>query len=958
MSVFTSSPVTSFLFFLEVFTFAFCISISTASANLDSSTSGTTLPDEVFWDNDWPSDLISVSEFNRDDEEEKKILDFLPLENPHVISGQSNLNSIKDDPEKLTSIFNQKGVDEVEVKTRNGSWIGEVKLPDASQVPALSEFQLTCSSSWSVKVKYNQDKSIDVSNGNYLILAVVDDAWITKEEYNFTDNPTMSPTPSSENKGPPLLQGTVLFAQWQIIPSKHRIEGDSQPHLTAFRKTLVMCKPHNIADAESLKMTVKDANKMVVFSSSMKKPHEIPKHDGWIDLGDVDVDDIEFPTSLSDPYVIQYQSNLNLIKDDQEAKFLTNKMNDGEKNIEIKTGDGSWVRNIYLPEGESVPDDSKIQMTCDSGYHVDLYYRNKQTGGWRIKKVTKGQVVFFILVNNNWVTEGDLEHNKYIFGEGFYTATIEEGWVQPGMFLEFQAISLDSSEETKVGILHKIKIGGLTELIITAIDAGFLTEPRDEFHFRNDVTAQEEYFETAPVSRIVIAQYETLHLTEVMLPSGKLYTTVSDDDGGWHSGDMRGATGKLLISHGINLANYGISSSKGLSESSHPFTCALLTAHNTVGLYQNGRIVHGGSGGNGMVTLDSSLGNELSHEVGHNYGLGHYVGGFDGSVHRPGNNINSSWGWDSEKNIFRPNFDGSDTGTETCLPDEEECQSPYLGKYRFGTDSMAGGSPMWGSNRFTMYTPYVAKRIQSFMESRAVLDPTSSTGFRKFDQASKKMEEYVNDSNGQKVPRLYRVAVTTIVGYYDPSSTRGLPDYIFPAMHGAFGFVYDDDSNSGTDSADSCKLHVQTLNSSNAENTLVYKLTSEMYHPNDMNKFHINVATEDRPYKASIYCFHTLRITRNLEEPKKDMPPLMFAVHGIPFDTTLSTFPPSQLPSDLPSMQPSARPVNPSCSIELKKKKCRKDKTCMYKKKKCSLKPCRKLKKKSLCQTSSQGCKW
>lgn len=71
-------------------------------------------------------------------------------------------------------------------------------------------------------------------------------------------------------------------------------------------------------------------------------------------------------------------------------------------------------------------------------------------------------------------------------------------------------------------------------------------------------------------------------------------------------------------SHGTDLANYGINSSSGTSESSHPFTCAFLAAHNTVGQYTNGRIVHGGSGGNGIITLDSSIGNEMSHEAGHN----------------------------------------------------------------------------------------------------------------------------------------------------------------------------------------------------------------------------------------------------------------------------------------------------------------------------------------------------
>ena len=898
-------------------TIAIIASTTTAANGANATSNGSTsrLPDEVFWDhNDWPSDLISVGEFNKVNVKKGKVLDFLPLENPHIISGQSNLDSIVDDPEKLTAFFNENGYDEVEVRTYNGGWTGEIKLPDASTVHNFSEFQLTVTSSWSVKVTYNNGgKSLTVLNGSYLVLAVVEGVWLTKEEYTPSMYPTMAPTPVSQNENPPVLEGTVLFAQSQIFPSKHGIDGDNQLHLTALRKTLVMLRP-NIATVDdiepSLEMTVRDANGVVSFGPiEMKVPDDIPKQEGWIDIGNTNIDDIEFPLSLLDPYVIQYQANLNQIADDQEAVFLTNTMENQNAEVEIRTWNGSWVRNIYLPKGETIPSTSKVQLTCDSGYSVNVYYPNTQTGGWRRRTLSNGQKLVFILVNDTWIAMGDLAHNEYVFGHGFFTATLEAELVQQGMLLEFRAVVDSSGEEDQVGILDEIKIGGVTELVIAAIDAGFLTPPRNDFKFRNDELAQKEYFETAPVSRMVIAQYESLHLEEVMLPSGKLYTTVSDDDGGWHSGDMRQSTGKVLISHGIDLANYGITSSKSTAESSHPFTCALLAAHNTVGMYRNGRVVHGGSGGNGMITLDSSIGNEFSHEAGHNYGLGHYVGGFNGSVHRPSTEINSSWGWDSEKNIFFPNFKSDDSGSDTCLDDI--CQLPYLGKYKFGTDSMAGGSPMW-SNRFTMYTPYVAKIIQSFLESKAVWDPTSSTGFRKFNQSTKEMNEFANMSNGEKVPQLYRVPVTTIVGYYDPSPSRGLADYVFPAMHGAYGFVYEDDSSSSTGTSDGCELHVKTQNTngSEGENTLVYALATEVYHLDSMNKFHVNIATEDRPFLALVYCFDQLRTSRNLDGPNQDEPPLTFARYGIEFETQSPT--PSAAPSEglseAQSPTPSAAP--------------------------------------------------
>merc|ERR1719343_1976152 len=455
---------------------------------------------------------------------------------------------------------------------------------------------------------------------------------------------------------------------------------------------------------------------------------------------------------------------------------------------------------------------------------------------------------------------------KYVFGHNFFTAILDRSWVAPGMYLEF-------ASSDKRGVLDA-KVGGLTEITITTLDAGFLTEPRNEFIFRDDNTTNSEYFETTMASRLVVVQYETMHFTEIMLPTGKFYDTVSDDEGGVYKGDMRQHIGKILLSHGIDLANYGIPSSLAQSESPHTntFTCAFLASHNTVGMYQNGRVVHGLSGGNGMVTLWSSTGNEFSHELGHNYGLGHYVGGFDGSVHRAADKINSSWGWDSRFNTFIPNFSKDDTGDDACL--ENSCEPPFMGKYRYGFDSMAGGEPFW-DNRYTFFTPFVSKKIQEFLEDKAVWDQSSSTGFRKYNPTSGKMEEFTNNDNGQKVPRLYRVPVTTIVGYYAPDLS--LQSYIYPALHGAYGFVYHDEGGSNTGTPNGCELVVET-----DRKILVFELDTSV-DPKGMNKFHVNVATEDRPSKASIYCKNELLAERELDGPKTEGSPLTFTVNGVPF---------------------------------------------------------------------------
>jgi len=386
-----------------------------------------------------------------------------------------------------------------------------------------------------------------------------------------------------------LLEGTVLFAQSQVIPSKHGIENDNQPHLTALRKTLVMFRPHSIEDESvNMEFTVRDKDGTVLSGRNpiaMNDPEDIPKQDGWIELGKIDniefpssldgayvvqgqsnLDNIigsdidnanlanifntqnnkveiktwdgswieevflpngsqipegskfqvscgsswevkvhypkaalsgndgsdwrtktvstneklvivlvnniwvskndpkpdyvpEFPSSLDNPYIVEYQQNLDEIGNDPEAVALTNILNDNDKTpsneIEIKTSDGSWVKNIYFPEGSTVPANSKIQITCDSQYDANVHYSNAQTGGWRTRSLSQGQVLIFVLTPNNnvWLASDDLQHNDYVFGHTFYTATLNAEWVEPGTTLEFVAASGER------GVLDEIDIG-------------------------------------------------------------------------------------------------------------------------------------------------------------------------------------------------------------------------------------------------------------------------------------------------------------------------------------------------------------------------------------------------------------------------------------------------------------------------------------------------------------------
>ena len=188
--------------------------------------------------------------------------------------------------------------------------------------------------------------------------------------------------------GAPLLEGTVLFAQSQIIPSKHRLPNDDQPHLTALKKTLVMLRPHYINDqSTNMELTVGDADGNIVSDPIlMEIPENIPKQEGWIDIESIFPDNGgsdstlgRFPTELNNPHVITGQSSLDSIGDYPTAVGLITLLNDHEE-VEIKTADGSWMNDFYLPNGSDIPSNSKIQFTCNSQWGINVYYHNPQTG--------------------------------------------------------------------------------------------------------------------------------------------------------------------------------------------------------------------------------------------------------------------------------------------------------------------------------------------------------------------------------------------------------------------------------------------------------------------------------------------------------------------------------------------------------------------------------------------------
>tara|TARA_Y100000588_G_scaffold155519_1_gene169562 strand:- start:837 stop:3311 length:2475 start_codon:yes stop_codon:yes gene_type:complete len=751
------------------------------------------------------------------------------------------------------------------------------------------------------------------------------------------------------------LEASVSFAQSQIMPSKHGIEGDVQPYLVALRTSLLMLKPkrHDLNVTTPLRVTVIDKQGRNLGTMSLNPPSQLPKTAYAIDGVPEDVD---FTPIEGASMVISSGSAIAKLND-PTASYLQTILTTNSS-VEIKTADGRWTQNIYLPNVASMTE-KVVRVTSDAGYSSTVHYNDRSTN------ITRGKTLILKYVNGQWIHGDELENNKLIYADNTWSLKLPPNWIQPGIKMQFTHGEL-------AGELNGIKVGAPTELLIHTIDVGMLTEPRDAFHFAKDTSAHREYFQTVPVSRLIVSQYESLYLHEVMLPNGTLLTDFDPSTGGWHRGTMRQRIGKELISIGIDNANYGINSSIGRGESGHPYLASQLAAHNSRGNYENGVVTHGGSGGGGIVTLDSSLGNEFSHEVGHNFGLGHYPGGFNGSIHRQADAVNSTWGWDADLNKFIPNLSSKKSNQSSCL--NGECQAPFDGR-KFGFDPMAGGAPMSMINRFTLYTPYTAASIQRNLESKIVFSADSDTGFRKWNSVTQTMEPYphkiidkqqvnasINDLsedyltslfddyslvtigmyngswtkyinvprasesnkgrtitinhradynshlqingtsvlmyNGLKtsytsdgttwnegeapdvtivrVPTSFGIPVTTLVGYYDPKGS--LPSYIYPALHGSYGFTYNNDNERL--SINDCQLQVEVKNGQ----SLNFKLSNVRSDSNRMNKFHVNIPKADLPQSAAIICKGEVLVERAIDPVKAS---LSYTVNGYKRDDLL-----------------------------------------------------------------------
>jgi hypothetical protein len=120
-------------------------------------------------------------------------------------------------------------------------------------------------------------------------------------------------------------------------------------------------------------------------------------------------------------------------------------------------------------------------------------------------------------------------------------------------------------------------------------------------------------------------------------------------------------------------------------------------------------------------------------------------------------------------------------------------------------------------------------------------------GFKKSYVSDGKLwnESAVSGQAVERKPALFGVPVVTLVGYYDPLGQ--LQSYIYPALHGAYGFCYPDDG--ATLKETDCHLLVET-----AKGPLRFRLAGERLGGRFMNKFHVNVPEGSQPSGVAVVC--------------------------------------------------------------------------------------------------------
>ncbi|QXZ08832.1 ricin-type beta-trefoil lectin domain protein [Comamonas sp. Y33R10-2] len=477
----------------------------------------------------------------------------------------------------------------------------------------------------------------------------------------------------------------------------------------------------------------------------------------------------------------------------------------------------------------------------------------------------------------NEIFRSDYNNNDgrpdYVYSRRAWSAVLPWNWVKPGMELRVS----DSKSRSGTLAAKAIEFAAPGELVVHSIQLGMLTDPpkndNDHWLLSQPAKGATDYFQTIPAAKLTVASYEPVKLPKVMVSNGTIYDTSSATEGNVYGGDMRGDTAKSTFSIGINMANWGVTSSDMQSQH-QPQVTQSAVAHHAAGMYTNGRQSHGLSGGGAILTLYATKGNEFSHEIGHHYGLGHFPGQSGDNYFWAGHHHDSGWGFIGYRKRMRANLHWSrvKTGGMGGMPVFEDT-------YSFGTDAMAGGHYSSSLSNYTHYTGYSTKnKIQPSLD-KPVPSATSPSGYLKWNATTQVMEPFTptipnqnlvwyNSPNGKFLaPRLHGVPVITLLGGYDPQTNKAI---LYPAARSNWGNVFTlPTTAANTTEPRQCWLDVSFAN----QPVQRIAVAGKRMGGTRPNKLHVNLAQSENPTQATLSCqtaaaapevLYTLDIPQNL----------------------------------------------------------------------------------------------
>ena len=562
------------------------------------------------------------------------------------------------------------------------------------------------------------------------------------------------------------LEGTlaaeVKFAQSQILPARPR-EGDNQPHLTGRRKTLLLVRPLKSDDSTPMSVLARDGSGKTLGTLALNAPRLLPK-------------------------TAYYLEGVPEVTDFTPGAGLTTAVPGGDL-AKLVTSKAPFWRDCC----KTTPW-WKSRRPTGVGFVTSICPRTRRwTERWSAPNRRRATNPPFIMTGVGCRSPGGKASSSNAgtadgFARASWTTTPSPMPATPGAAScrrsGLRLASRSSFAGNLKGTLTGLKVGAPTQLLIHTIDVGMLTTPRGKFEFAREPEAHREYFQTVPVSRFIVAPYAPLALSEVMLPTGVLLKELDPSKGGWHNGDMRQHIGKELISHGIDNANYGLHSTAGRGERSHPYVTAQLAAHNTRGRYERRRGAwrlgwqrHRDARQHPRQRVQPRGRTQLRSRA-----FRGRVQGLGAPQRRPDQ---FHLGLGRRQEPLPPEL-LPDPQRQTHRAGQESPSTVRRALLRQGCDGRRRAA--LGLQPLYLYTPNTAAIIQRFLENKAVFDADSPTGFSKWNADTSRMEPFrhrinlgrettapVNDLSAAKLASLLAESDLVKVAMGDGNWTKNIP---------------------------------------------------------------------------------------------------------------------------------------------------------------------------------------